>query len=43
MTTLKLQPTDSGVKCLRRMVASAITPDNFLLLQMCYKVTRKKG
>ena len=28
-----MQPSDSGVKCLRRVVASAITPDIFQVLQ----------
>ena len=40
MTTLKLQATDSGVKCLRRLVASAITPDVFQDLQQNYQVTK---
>ena len=34
-----MQPTDSGVKCLRRVVAAAITPDVFQVLQENYQVT----
>ena len=36
---MKLQPSDSGVKSLRRVVASAITPDVFQVLQQSHQIT----